>query len=198
MSTASQVRDAIDASPVRSFLAVKDIPGASRAVESAFSRLAAQGEVIHVRHGLYWKGPKTRVGMPLPWPLVVALEVGGPGSGPAGLTAAHELLLTTQVPSVDEVAVPGRAPSPVPGVVFTARSYARRLHNLTATEVALLEVLRTWPAYTEGSWEDLVAIANGRVGDGSVRLDVLNKEVPHERSRRLRDHWQRLAKLLAA
>ena len=63
-------------------------------------------------HSLYWKGPRTPVGMPLPRAFDVGMAIAGPGAGPACVSAAAFLGLTTQVPSVDTIAVPGRTPTP--------------------------------------------------------------------------------------
>ena len=44
-------------------MAVSELPGSRRVVESALSRLADDGRVVRVRAGLCSKGPKTRFGM---------------------------------------------------------------------------------------------------------------------------------------
>ena len=75
-----------------------------------------------------------------------ALHIGGLGSGPASNAAAHALGLTTQVPSVVEVAVPGKTPDPFPGVRFRS--------------VGALEVLAD-PLVTEVSPEQLIARNQG-------------------------------------
>lgn len=71
---------------------------------------------------------------------------GGPGIGPAGLSAALDLGLGTQVSRFDIVAVPQRVPRH-PGsvrMVSRAASTRRRTERLSPAEVALLEVLRDW------------------------------------------------------
>ena len=73
MSVAASVRNAVEALPMRSFVHAKDY-GATAAAESALSRLCAAGEIRRVRKGLYWKGPKTPLGMPLPDPEFVAMN----------------------------------------------------------------------------------------------------------------------------
>lgn len=157
------------------------------------SRLAAEGEVVRVRRGLYWKGPKTRVGMPLPRPIEVALEVAGPGSGPAGVSAAHELGLTTQVPATEQVAVAGRVPSPVPGVRFVARSIERRLGGLRPVEVALLEVLRDGPRTVEGPWGKVAEVTQQLVATGEIRPEVIAGQLPYEHHVAARQRWSELA-----
>jgi hypothetical protein len=94
----------------------------------------------------------TRLGMSPPSPGRVAAELAaGPGNGPAGLSAAIDLGLATQVPRYDIVAVPQRVPRH-PGsvrLVSRAASTRRRSERLRPTEVALLEVLRDWAGLVE-------------------------------------------------
>ena len=120
-STSEQVADLVAALPESSFVAVRDVGGSRSAVESAFSRLAAAGDVLRVRKGLYWKGTTTSLGMSPPRIDEVALQLGGRGSGPAGVAAATWPGLTSQVPATFLAAVPGRTPAPGPGVRFTQR-----------------------------------------------------------------------------
>jgi len=68
--------------------------------------MVTSGKLVRVRPGLYYKGVHTALGLTEPHPLDVALQIAGQGSGPAGFSAASALGLTTQVPSVIEVAVP--------------------------------------------------------------------------------------------
>lgn len=189
MSTAAEVRHHIEGRPVRVFISTADLPGYPRAVECEMSRLAAAGEVIRVRKGLYWKGPRTRVGMPAPRPAAVALEVAGPGSGPAGLSAAHALGLSTQVPAVEVVAVPGRAPSPVRGARFAARSIERRIHGLRPMEVALIEVLRAGPSVIEAPWSEVAKVARRLAKAGEIRPAVIDGHIPAERHVATRERW---------
>lgn len=192
MSTAQEVRDHIETSPVRAFISTAEIPGPRRAVECEMSRLAAGGEVVRVRKGLYWKGPKTRVGMPLPRPAEVALEVTGVGSGPAEISAAHALRLTTQVPSVEVVAVPGRIPAPIRGVRFVSRSVERRFLGLRPTEIALLETLRAGPSVIEVSWARVGEIAKSLERSGEIRADVIDAQIHHEHHVAARERWIQL------
>lgn len=189
MSTAQEVREHVELTPVRGFISTIEIPGTRRAVECEMSRLAAEGEVIRARKGLYWKGPKTRVGMPLPRPTEVALEVSGVGAGPAEISAAHALGLTTQVPAIEVIAVPGRPPAPVRGVRFVSRSIERRLIGLRPVEVALLEVLRAGPGLVEGSWAQVAEVAALLVAAGEIRVDVLDEQVRAEHHVALRERW---------
>ena len=71
------------------------------------------------------------------------MEVAGPGSGPAGVSAAYSLGLTTQIPAIEQDAVPGRVPSAVAGVRFVSRSIERRIAGLRPVEVALIRCSAT-------------------------------------------------------
>lgn len=191
-SIAERVSEYVAGLPARSFVTVRDVDGPRSGVESAFSRLAATEEIHRVRKGLYWKGVATPMGMSRPRVEEVALEVGGPGSGPAGVAAAHWLGLTSQVPATYLTAVPTRVPKPWRGVRFTQRPMERLLRELTPSEVAVLEVLRSGPAVVDVDW--------GRVGDvvtqlavrGKVRPAVLDAEVADETHRQTRTRWAEL------
>jgi hypothetical protein len=157
------------------------------------SRLAADGELVRVRKGLYWKGPKTRFGMPLPRPIEIALEVAGPGAGPAGVSAAHTLGLTTQVPAVEQVAVAGRTPTPLPGVRFVSRSIERRVAALRPLEVALIEVLRGGPTAVEVPWPTVIDTARRLAANGEIRPAVIETQIGHEHHIDARQRWAELA-----
>ena len=191
-SIAEQVADRVAALPERSFVAVRDVGGSRSAVESAFSRVAAAGDISRIRKGLYWKGTTTPLGMSPPRVDEVARQLGGAGSGPAGVAAAHWLGLTSQVPSTFLAAVPGRVPGPCPGVRFTQRPVARLLHSLTASEVAVLEVLRAGPAVVETPWEELPEVIARLAASGTVRLDVLDETAATEPHRQARARWSEI------
>jgi hypothetical protein len=143
ISTAGAVRKAILASRSR-FWRPTDFPGSPDSVAAALSRLYREGELRRVRRGLYWRGRKTLLGMAPPSPEAIAHELAGSvGVGPAELSAAAALGLTTQVPPRTVVATPGRPPSAPEGVRFVDRSGREgRTHaRLRPNEVALLEVL---------------------------------------------------------
>ncbi|MBY0440817.1 MAG: hypothetical protein K2Q25_01580 [Mycobacteriaceae bacterium] len=116
--------------------------------------LVTQGELRHLRKGLYWRGVKTPLGMAPPSPGVLAAQlVGGKSIGPAGLSAAHALRLSTQIPRRAEYAVVGRPPTDSETVHFVDRS-ARRgriTNNLGPLDVAALEVLDRWEQVIETS-----------------------------------------------
>jgi len=166
--------------------------GSRSAVESAFSRLAAAGDILRIRKGLYWKGATTSLGMSPPRVEEVALQLGGPGSGPAGVAAAQWLGLTSQVPSTFLAAVPGRVPSPCPGVRFTQRPIDPLLQSLTPAEVAVLEVLRAGPAVLETPWEELPDVIAGLAASGGVRLDALDEGAATEPHRQARARWSEI------
>ena len=191
-SIAERVADHVAALPQRSFVAVRDVDGSRSAVESAFSRMAADGDILRIRKGLYWKGTATTLGMSPPSVEEVALKLGGPGSGPAGVAAAHWLGLTSQVPSTYLAAVPVRAPGPWPGVRFTQRPIDRLLHALSPSEVAVLEVLRAGPAVIEAAWEELPEVIARLAASGEVRLDVLDEAAATEPHRQARSRWSEI------
>lgn len=191
-STAGAVRHRVERARSGTFFRRRDFEGSDRAVESALSRLAAEGELVRVRHGLYWRGKKTRFGMTHPSKLETAVAVGGPGSGPSGVAAAHLLGLTTQVPAIVAVAVPGKAPEPLRGVRFRSRPYSRRERRLTPVEVAVLEVLRD-PLASEAPWPDVVLRIRELVAEGVVRAEVLDAEAATEPRVAARERWATVA-----
>jgi len=191
-SVAGAARRRVERAKPGTFFRRRDFEGTDRAVESALSRLAAEEELVRVRKGLYWRGKKTRFGMTRPTPLEVALAVAGPGSGPAGVAAAHHLGLTTQVPSVVEGAVPGRTPDPIRGIRFQSRPFSRRERRLTPTEIAVLEVLRD-PGSAEAPWPRVVERIRELAGDGTVRAGVLGAEAVEEPGVQARERWASVA-----
>jgi hypothetical protein len=156
--------------------------------------MVAQGELLRVRRGLYYKGAQTALGMTEPHPMDVALVVGGTGSGPAGFSAAAWLRMTTQVPGVLEVAVPtgGWMPVAPAGVLFTRRTQSRREFALRPTEVAVLEVLRDWPLTVESSWDVLVERVVQLIDAGALRRAVLAKVVAATCQAAEREGWRQL------
>lgn len=191
-SIAAYVGQEVDLLPARSFIAVRDLEGPRNAVESAFSRLAADGTITRVRKGLYWKGTDTGVGMSPPGTEEVASAIGGLGSGPAGVAAAHSLGLTTQVPSIYLCAVPGRPPAPCQGIRFVQRPIGRLLLGLRPMEVAVLEVLRDGPPSLEFDWSRLEDVIGDLSDRGIIRLDVLDRALTDERHRDARARWHQL------
>ena len=152
-------------------------------IDRALSRLAGQGELRKVRRGLYWRGRASAFGMSRPSTTdTVAAVVGTRGVGPAGLSAANDLGLTTQMPALDIIAVPHRAPRPIGSVHFVDRSGrpGRAVAGPGSTEVALLEVL--------GDWDHVIEVddATARhqlvelIRSGPVRLDRIARAAQDE------------------
>ena len=160
----------------------ENFDGSPDAVAQALSRLARTGELRRVRRGLYWRGTPTRLGMaPPPADRLANEVVGGPGSGPAGGSAALALGLSTQVPRRETIAVPGRAPRGPDTVRFVSRtaSTKRRDERLRPAEVALLEVLREWEALVEIS--TLTPSSALRLIDtGGVRIEPVVRQLQPE------------------
>lgn len=190
MSVAAEIREQIQRAESGSYFRLTDLiaehPGKRRAVEVALSRAAAKGEVVSVRRGLYWKGVKTRFGSTAPDALDAALAVAHriagqrTGVGPSGWTASHVLGLSTQIPACTHVAIPGRPPTPPPGVEFHSRPTTGR-EGLGVLEVALLEVLREFPHCVESDWSGVVQVARGLVADGQVDLGKIQRAAQRER-----------------
>lgn len=191
-SISSAVEEYVAGLPERSFVTASDIDQPRGAVTTALSRLFAAGELLSVRKGLYWKGSATRLGLTPPSAEEVAIKLGGPGSGPARIAAAHWLGLTTQVPAIFRTAVPIRAPKPWKRVRFTQRSFGRRLRELRPTEVALVEVLRAGPSVIETDWSRLATVASDLVASGEIRPDVVGEQISEERHVATRDRWRDL------
>jgi hypothetical protein len=148
-----------------------------------FSDLVNQGELRRVRKGLYWRGVKTPLGMsPPPVDELVAELAPIPGTGPAGLSAANVLHLSTQVPRRSQVAVPARPPGDLGAVSFVSRAArtGRRTAKLRPLEVALLEMLDGWEMLLEVSpaegWKTLGAL----VASGAVRPESLARAAKTE------------------
>ena len=197
MSTARLVRDHVARMPVRSFVFSSELQAPPHAVDCEFARLVDRHELLRVRKGLYWKGPRTRAGIPAPRPMQVGLEVAGDGAGPAEFSAAAVLGLTSQVPSVEVVAVAGRPPTPPQGVQFVSRSVERRIRKLRFLEVAVIEVLRDGLRFAEAGLGE----RRGRSGansrqKGEIRLPTIAEQIHDEHHSGTRARWQLLEEML--
>lgn len=104
--------------------------------------------------------------------------------------------LTTQVPAVETVAVPGRAPPDRDGVRFVSRSYVRREFDLNPYEAGLLEVLRDFDRISEEPFARLVDVVEQAVHDGRVRPDRVRGAVEEEWDLDTRQRWQQLERRL--
>jgi hypothetical protein len=188
MTTSGRIRKRVESAAPGTFFRLSDFAGTSSAVESAMSRLARSGLVQRVRHGLYWKGVRSRFGAGRPPALAVGVELAGAkGVGPAGWTASHSLGLTTQVPPTAELSMVGRGTPRAPeGIHFHSRANLDRL-RLRFHEIALLEVLRDWPATTDTDWAQLVQVVHELNAKGVVDLARLRRNVRREppKTRRL-------------
>jgi len=134
------------------FWKTADLDAAPSTSRRLLAELAHQGELRNIRRGLYWRGTKTPLGMAPPSPAVLAEQLaGGKGIGPAGLSAANALRLSTQVPRRADYALVGRPPSGGGIVHFVDRSSrrARAESALSSTDVAALEVLDGWDRLIE-------------------------------------------------
>jgi hypothetical protein len=99
--------------------------------------------------------------------------------------------LTTQVPGVVEVGVPGKVPDPMPGVRFRLRPVERRELGLTAIEVAVLEILRD-PAAVEATDAEVRHRLRELIRRGAIRADLIAEEVAEERHVGARRRWHDL------
>jgi hypothetical protein len=194
-TVAAEVRERVLRSRDR-FWRPEDFEASPEAVAQALSRMVRTGELRRVRRGLYWRGSPTRLGMaPPPLRRLTGEVVTGPGSGPAGSSAALVLGLSTQVARREAIAVPARAPRDLGPVHFVSRAAAtkRRDERLRPLEVALLEVLRDWDRVVEVPVSDAFDRIARLAETGKVRLDRLARasatEPPRarERLRRLLD-----------
>lgn len=189
MRVAPTVRERVTSSR-DCFWHTDDFDGSPAAVTKELSRLADSGDLRRVRRGLYWRGTPTPLGMAPPPPDRLTREVvGNSGVGPAGLSAALALGLTTQVPRFDTIAVPGRIPRN-PGslrLVSRAASTKRHSENLRSAEVALFEVLRDWPGLVELSTSEAVNYIGRLIDADEIRVDRLvrasSSEPPRVRER---------------
>lgn len=192
-TVAAEVRQRVLRSRDR-FWRPEDFAGSPEAVAQALSRMVRTGELRRVRRGLYWRGSPTRLGMaPPPLGRLAGEVVTGPGSGPAGWSAALVLGLSTQVARREAIAVPARAPRDPGPVHFVSRAAAtkRRDERLRPTEVALFEVLRDWDRLVEVPASDAVDRIARLAETGEVRLDRLARASATEPPR-ARERFRRL------
>ncbi len=151
------------------FWHANELPSSVSTSQRLLADLCRQGELVHVRKGLYWRGRSTPLGMSPPPPAALTKElVGTEGVGPAGASAALLLRLSTQVPRQSQVAVTGRPPSDIGPVKFVSRAArtGRRDANLSLIEVAVLEVLEGWSDVIEvplpEAWKRLLQLLSSK------------------------------------
>ncbi len=158
------------------FWHISDIHTAPSTTQRLLAELVAQGELRHIRKGLYWRGIKTPLGMAPPSSDALAAELAGrDGIGPAGLSAANALRLSTQIPRRAEYAVVGRPPADSPTVHFVDRSARRGRAQwaLNPTEVAALEVLDGWDKVIETDPSEAMQRLAGLMTSGTISADRL-------------------------
>lgn len=142
------------------------------AVTRTLGRLERSGELRRIHRGLYWRGTPTLLGMAPPSASHLAKVLApSKGSGPAGLSAALLLGLSTQVPRRESIAILGRAPAATETLRFVSRAAAtgRRGASLRPAEVALLEVLRDWDAVVEFPADEAKNRIASLMGSGEIR-----------------------------
>ncbi len=182
-SVAAGVREKVLASRDRFWRPADFNSYSSDAVVHALDRLVRRDELRHVRRGLYWRGTRTPLGMAPPPVSRLAKELSpGSGSGPAGLSAALELGLSTQVPRRTVIAVPTRAPAGTDTLRFVSRAASTGRKGLQRSEVALLEALRDWDRLVESPAAATGRIA-GLVSSGDIRADRVAKASTREPAR---------------
>lgn len=195
MSVSRAVAAHVEALPSGSFVRAMDFPGYSRgAVDTSLHRLlGTRSDFARVARGLYWKGVSSRFGPGRPAAVDAAIAAAGPdsGIGPATWLAAHTVGISTQLPSMPELAVIGSSPVRVSGVRFRRRSNIRRI-GLRFHEVALVEVLRDWPGFSEATWSDLVAAIRRLVESGVVDIERVESAVRNEPSTAARANFGQL------
>ena len=181
-SHAKTVGNWIASRPVRSFFVSSEVPGPTGAVETALSRLAANGGPIRrVRQGLYWKEPPvTAFGVAQPDPTEAAFAVAGAGAGISGMSAANAFGLSTQVPRQPVIAVVGRPPKGINGVRFVHRSNPHRI-TLSRLEVAFLEVLIDFDETSEVNWTPARPRLRRIANESSIDLRKVAAVASHER-----------------
>lgn len=155
------------------FWRLSDIHAAPSTTQRLLAELVAQGELRHIRRGLYWRGIKTPLGMAPPAPAALAAELAAGrerGIGPAGLSAANLLRLSTQIPRRAEYAVVGRPPTGGQTMHFVDRSThrGRAQWALNPTEVAALEVLDGWDRVIETGPDEAMQRLTGLINSGTI------------------------------
>lgn len=169
-----------------------DIDAPPSTVQRILADLVTRGELRHIRKGLYWRGIKTPLGMAPPPPEALVSQLANSnGAGPAGLSAANALRLSTQIPRRAEYAVVSRPPSDTDLVHFVNRSArrSRSASKLSPTDVAALEVLDGWDRVIETGPREAMARLTDLIRSGRIdpsRLARASKTEPGFSRARLR------------
>lgn len=177
-STAALVTERIRDGSRDRFVRAGDFSGSPAAIERTLGRLVARGELVRVRNGLYYRGADTPLGMAHPDPLDIIAEL-APGRvfGPAAVTAANALGLTTQVARRPMFAVTGWDGRPLERARILrrggVRGRGREAAELREIEVAVLEVLDAWTDVVELPAEAAVRRLTNVLRSGEVRRGAL-------------------------
>ncbi|WP_246584881.1 hypothetical protein [[Mycobacterium] fortunisiensis] len=169
-----------------------DIDAPDSTTQHLLADLVQHGELRHIRKGLYWRGTKTPLGMAPPSPAALAAQLTGqPGIGPAGLSAANALRLSTQIPRWAEYAVPARPPTDAGTLRFVNRAARRGRadYALSQTEVAALEVLDGWDRVIETGPQEAMSRLQELISSGGIdasRLAGASETEPASARARLR------------
>lgn len=187
-STASLVTERILRGERSRFIRAAEFAGPAGAVERTLARLVERGELVRVRNGLYYRGVETPLGMAPPDPReVIAALAPGRAIGPAGVTAANMLGLTTQVARRPAFAVTAWDGRPLEDVRILrrggARGRGREAARLRGTEVALLEVLDAWADVVELRADAALERISTVLRSGEVRRSALLAAGPTEPAR---------------
>lgn len=153
------------------FWKLADIDAPTSTAQHLLADLVRRGELRHIRKGLYWRGTKTPLGMAPPPPPTLAAELAGrPGIGPAGLSAANALRLSTQIPRRAEYAIPARPPAGGEALRFVNRSARRgRIESaLSSADVAALEVLDGWDRLIETAPDEAMGRLSKLITAGDI------------------------------
>jgi hypothetical protein len=153
------------------FWKTADVDAPPSTTQRLLADLVRQGELRRVRKGLYWRGIDTPLGMAPPPPDALAAELTDrKGIGPAGLSAANALRLSTQIPRSAEYAVVSRPPNDGDTVHFVNRSTRslRAERALSPTDVAALEVLDGWDRLIETGPNEAMSKLSSLIASGSI------------------------------
>lgn len=175
-STAETVRARVLRSQNR-FWAVEEFEGSPDAVNAELRRLVRQGELEHLRRGVYWRGAKSRFGMALPRTGSALRRVLGDKEavGAAEWYATNLLGLSTQVSPTEVLAVSRRPPKGFDQVRLVNRAMrtGRRDYKLNDLEVTILEALEGWDRYVEASPGEALARFVELIRSDEVRVERL-------------------------
>lgn len=192
MNVAAEIRNRVARAHAGTFFRPRDFDGSRSAVDNALSKLAREGKLVRPRNGIYWKPPRSKFGPVLPPSHEVARALGNRrGVGPTGWAAANALGLSTQIPTTTELAIVGPAPTGIPRVRFHTRTNLERC-RLNDMEIALLEILRSWPRFVEVDWESLAQRVRTLHSSGAIDADRVVAVARDERVRGLAERVEAL------